>query len=59
MSACDYGHFIRSEAGVRIRPIRFLQLAAGYRTFNLRLADSSDFARLHLRGPFVGAGLRW
>jgi hypothetical protein len=59
MSAGDYGHFIRGEAGVRIRPVRFLQLTAGYQTFNLRLANSSDFARLHLRGPFVGAGLRW
>lgn len=59
MSAGDYGHFIRSEAGVRFRPVRFLQFTAGYRTFNLKVADSPDFARLHFRGPFVGGGIRW
>ncbi|MCU1237688.1 MAG: putative exported protein [Candidatus Solibacter sp.] len=59
MSAGDYGHFIRSEAGVRFRPLRFVQFTAGYRTFNLRVANSPDFAHLHLRGPFVGGGFRW
>jgi hypothetical protein len=59
MSVGDYGHFIRSEAGVRLRPVRLLQFSAGYQTFNLRVADSPDFAHLHLRGPFIGAGLRW
>lgn len=59
MGAGDYGHFIRSEAGVRFRPIRFVQLSAGYKTFNLRVAESQDFTRLHLRGPFVGGGFRW
>ena len=59
MGAGDYGHFIRSEAGVRFRPIRFVQLSAGYKTFNLRVAESNDFSRLHLRGPFVGGGFRW
>jgi len=59
MWAGDYGQFIRSEAGVRFRPVRFLQLTAGYKTFNLRVAESDDFARFQLRGPFVGGGIRW
>lgn len=40
MSADNYRRFIRTEAGVRISPIRFLWLTAGYRTFNLRVAIS-------------------
>ena len=59
MSAGGYGHFIRSEAGVRVRPVTHLQFTAGYRTFNLHVADSPDFTHLHLGGPFVGAGFRW
>jgi len=59
MSAGDYGHFIRSEVGVRVKPIRHVQFTAGYRTFNLHVDSSSDFARLHLRGPFLGAGFHW
>jgi len=59
MSAGNYGRFIRTEAGVRVSPTRFLRLSAGYRTFNLRVASSSDFVRFSVRGPFLGAGLRW
>ena len=59
MSAGSYGRFIRSEAGVRIRPVTHVQFAAGYRTFNLQVANSPDFTHLHLGGPFIGAGFRW
>ena len=59
MWAGDYGYFVRSEAGVRVRPVRHIQFTAGYRTFNLRITNSSDFANPHLRGAFVGAGFHW
>jgi hypothetical protein len=59
MWAGDYGDFVRSEAGVRVRPVSHMQFTAGYRTFNLSITNSLDFANLHLRGPFVGAGFRW
>jgi hypothetical protein len=59
MSAGSYGHFIRSEAGVRIRPVAHLQFTAGYRTFNLQVTNSPDFTHLHLGGPFLGARFRW
>ena len=59
MWAGGYGHFIRSEAGVRIRPVAHVQFTAGYRTFNLQVTNSPDFTHLHLGGPFIGAGLRW
>jgi len=59
MWAGDYAYFVRSEAGVRVRPVRHIQFTAGYRTFNLRIANSPDFANPRLRGAFVGAGFHW
>ena len=59
LKAGDYGYFIASEAGVRILPVKHLFFTAGYRTFNLHAENSPDFARLQLRGPFVGAGIRF
>jgi hypothetical protein len=55
----DYGSFIGSDSGVKVRSWRYLLLTAGYRTFNLNVDVSNDFAHLRLRGPFVGAGLRF
>jgi hypothetical protein len=51
----DYGYFIGSEAGAKVRAWHVL-FTAGYRTFNLHVKDRPDFARLRLNGPFVGAG---
>jgi hypothetical protein len=55
----DYGSYVGSEAGVKIRPWRFALLTAGYRTFNLNVKVSPHFAHLRLGGPFVGAGFRF
>ncbi len=52
----DYGYFISSDAGVKVR-LSHLLLTGGYRTFNLHVTNAPDFARFNLRGPFVGAGL--
>jgi hypothetical protein len=59
LKAGDYGHFVSSEVGVKVTAFRHLLLSAGYRTFNLHIESEPDFARLRLRGPFVGAGLRF
>ncbi|HKA02313.1 MAG TPA: hypothetical protein VKE70_37635 [Candidatus Solibacter sp.] len=59
MDIGDYGNFIGSDSGVKVEPVKHLLLTVGYRTFHLHVDDSPDFARLHIRGPFVGAGLRW
>ena len=58
MSAGNYGYFISSEAGVRLFALKRLFGTAGYRTFNLHIEHTPDFARLRLRGPFVGLGFR-
>jgi hypothetical protein len=59
MDLGSYGYFIGSDAGVKVTAWRHLLLTAGYRTFNLHVENSPDFARLHIGGPFVGAGFRF
>ena len=59
MSAGSYGYFVNSDSGVKVRVWKQLMLTAGYRTFNLHVATSQDFANFRLRGPFVGGGLRF
>jgi hypothetical protein len=44
---------------VKVTAWRHVLLTAGYRTFNLHVENSPDFARLHIGGPFVGAGFRF
>jgi hypothetical protein len=59
MDVSGYGYFIGSDAGVKVLPWRHLLVTAGYRTFNLHVENSPDFARLQIHGPFVGAGFRF
>ena len=59
MQIGSYGYFIGSDAGVKVSPLRHMLLTAGYRTFNLHVENAPDFARLQLRGPFFGAGIRF
>src|SRR5262249_52772202 len=59
MQAGDYGYFWGGDAGGRGRALGHLLVTAGYRTFNLHVENSPDFAHLRMRGPFVGAGFRF
>jgi hypothetical protein len=59
MQAGSYGYFVGSDSGVRVRAWKYAIVTAGYRTFNLHVENSPDFAHLRLRGPFVGAGFRF
>ena len=54
-----YGYFLNSDFGVKIRPASNVFFTAGYRNFNLNVKNSPDFARVELRGPFVGGGVRF
>jgi hypothetical protein len=55
----DYGSYVGSDSGVKVRPWKHVVLTGGYRTFNLNARVSPDFAHVRLGGPFVGAGLRF
>jgi hypothetical protein len=59
MQAGSYGYFIGSDSGVRVYAWKYAIVTAGYRTFNLHIENSPDFAHLRVRGPFVGAGFRF
>jgi hypothetical protein len=59
MYAGEYGSFLDGEAGVKIIPIKNLSVLGGYRIFYLKAEDDSDFAKLKISGPFVGATLRF
>jgi hypothetical protein len=59
MKAGSYGYYVGSDAGVKVRAWHGLVLSAGYRNFNLHITNAPDFARLDMRGTFVGAGWRF
>ena len=59
MKAGDYGYFIGSDAGIKVYFWKHVLLTAGYRTFNVHVKHSRDFANFRLHGPFVGAGFRF
>jgi hypothetical protein len=59
ISVGRYGYFLRSEAGVKLTPARYLEFTAGYRTFRLNADYRPDSVQSGIRGPFVGAGVRF
>jgi hypothetical protein len=59
MKAGEYGHFVGSDAGVKVRVWKAVLLTGGYRTFDLHVRSSPDFANFRLHGPFAGAGFRF
>jgi len=54
-----YGYFVSSDAGVKIQPAKVGFFTVGYRNFNLHAKNEPDFARITLRGVFVGGGARF
>jgi hypothetical protein len=59
MTTGSLGYFIDAEAGIRIVPVRFFTIAAGYRFLELRVDDDDDFGKAQISGPFVGVSVRF
>jgi opacity protein-like surface antigen len=59
MTAGKYGYFFDAEAGIKIIPIRNLSILGGYRYFDIKAKDDTDFAKVRIAGPFVGATARF
>ncbi len=59
MTAGKYGHLYDTEGGLKITPMRFLSILAGYRVFDITAKDNPDFANVKVEGPFAGASLRF
>ena len=59
MSAGEYGYFIDAEVGLKLAPNKYFSLNGGYRYVSLKAEDEPDYAKIELKGPFVGATLRF
>jgi hypothetical protein len=61
LPAGKYGYFLDGEAGIKIKiiPIKNLSILGGYRIFDIKAENDSDFAKLRISGPFIGATLRF
>jgi hypothetical protein len=59
LPAGNYGYMYDAEAGIKLIPVKFLSVIVGYRIFDVKAKDNSDFAKLRFYGPFAGATLRF
>jgi hypothetical protein len=59
MSAGKYGYFIDSEAGLKLVPFKYFSISGGYRYVSLKAENKPDYAKVELKGPFVGASIRF
>ncbi len=57
VSLGGYGYTYNGEAGVRVRPLGFLGISAGYRLFRVDPKFDPDYARIKVTGPFLGASI--
>lgn len=62
LPAGKYGYFLDGEVGIKTTkmiPIENLSVVGGYRIFDIKAKNDSDFARLKISGPFIGTTLRF
>lgn len=59
LGAGNLGYFFDAEAGIKLSPIKYFSILAGYRFIRVKAEDSSNFANLDLKGPFFGGTLRF
>jgi hypothetical protein len=59
LPAGSLGHVLDAEAGIRVKPLPFFTISAGYRLFDVKIEHSDDSAEATLHGPFVGASVRF
>jgi hypothetical protein len=57
ISAGDYGYFVGAEGGLKVQPVRHLNVEVGYRSLRIDPKFEPDYGRLNVRGPFFGAGI--
>jgi Fe-S-cluster containining protein len=59
IGAGSLGYFFDAEAGIKFMPIKNISFIGGYRFIGFKAEDDKDFARLDLKGPFLGATLEF
>ena len=52
--AGQYGHFLDAEAGVEIKPVKYISLIGGYRMIDLKVEYEPDYFSMQIDGPFAG-----
>jgi hypothetical protein len=57
--AGKYGYCYDAEGAVKFIPIKFVSIEGGYRIFYVKAENDQDFVKLRLRGPFLGATIRF
>ena len=55
----DNNHFLDAEAQVEFSPLPMVGVYAGYRTFQLKVDQSDIFVDADMKGPFIGAMVRF
>ena len=59
ITAGKYGSFIDGEAGVKFAPTKNLAVVGGYRGFRVNAENNSDYIKMTVQGPYLGATLRF
>lgn len=59
IAAGGYGHMLDGEVGVKLIPIDYFTVSAGYRVFNIDLDVDDNEADLMLNGPFISGSFRF
>jgi|Deesub1362B_J571_1020462.scaffolds.fasta_scaffold04145_4 hypothetical protein len=59
LPAGEYGYLIDADAGIRIIPQKNICIVGGYRSFDIKVKDDPNYAKLKISGPFVGITLRF
>jgi hypothetical protein len=54
-----FGHLVDADFGVKVFPHRNVGLNIGYRYFDVKGKDDDDFATVKIKGPAVGATVRF
>lgn len=57
ISIGKYGYFVGAEGGLKVQPVRHLNVEVGYRSLRIDPKFEPDYGRIRVRGPFFGAGL--
>jgi hypothetical protein len=59
LPAGNYGYMYDGEAGIKFIPIKYFSILGGYRICEIKAKSDTDYAKLTVYGPFVGATLRF
>jgi hypothetical protein len=57
--AGSYGYMYDAEVGIKLIPIKILNIMGGYRILEFKARNDPDYAKARVYGPFVGVTVRF